>query len=311
VKIAIIGAGAIGGYYGTLLALQNHEVHFLLRSDAETVRERGWTLHTCGATLRLPEAKVHTETASIGRVDLVMVALKTTSNELLPGLLPPLLSDETRVLTLQNGLGNEEFLARILPAHRVLGGLCSVRLNRTAPGEITHYGHGSITLGCFQRAPDPFLRTVADHFTGAGVQTQTTDRLEEARWKKLVWNVAFNGLAIAAGNATVDIVLGEPPLRSAALTLMREIIAIAQASGHTLPEQWAEFQLDRSENMGAYRASSLLDYQLGRPVEVEAIWGEPLRKAQALGVATPALAQLYAVLQRLCRINAQRTAEKA
>src|SRR4051812_31868575 len=147
-KIAVVGTGAVGGYYGAKLARDAHEVHFLLRSDYEQVRRHGvrvispeGNFNVRPKTARAPE--------EIGRCDLALIALKTTGNSELPKLLPPIVDENTAILTLQNGLGNEEELARLFPMEQILGGLCFVCLNRTAPGVIEHIAHGKIEMGEF------------------------------------------------------------------------------------------------------------------------------------------------------------------
>ena len=152
-KIAVVGAGAVGCYYGGLLAHAGRDVHFLMRSDLDAVRANGLTIVTRGETMRLPRLKAFATTRAIGVCDLVIVALKATANAALEELLPPLLGPGTAVITLQNGLGNEEFLAQRWGAERVMGALCFVCLNRTAPGVIEHYDHGTLSVGEFRRAP--------------------------------------------------------------------------------------------------------------------------------------------------------------
>src|ERR1051325_1624619 len=150
-KIAVVGAGAVGGYYGGLLARTGRDVRFLMRSDLDVVRRNGLTIKTRSETLKMPSVRAYTTTAEIGVCDLVIVALKATSNAALDELLPPLIGPQTILLTLQNGLGNEEYLAQRWGEERVLGALCFVCLNRTAPGVVEHYDHGAISLGEFRR----------------------------------------------------------------------------------------------------------------------------------------------------------------
>jgi 2-dehydropantoate 2-reductase len=302
-KIAVVGAGAVGCYYGGLLAHNGHEVHFLMRRDHDAVRRHGLTIHTRGRTLNL-QVQVTASTGEIGPVDLVIIALKTTSNAALDTLLPPLTKPGTAFLTLQNGLGNEELLARRWGAENVLGALCFVCLNRTAPGEVTHFDHGSISIGEFGRPPSARLHALVESFRAAGIEAQAVQDLASERWRKLVWNIPFNGLAIAAGGATVAEVLADSALRDNARALMSEVIAAASALGHAIPESFADFQVERSGTMGPYKPSSMIDWQAGRPVEVDSIWGEPLRRGLSAGAVLPRLALLHALLRHLTRAAA-------
>jgi len=306
-RVAVVGSGAVGCYYGARLAAAGCEVHFLMRSDLATVRERGLEIRSPDGNLHLaPSGEhgasvlAHGSVAEIGPCDVVLVALKATANGALSELIPPLLGSETAVVTLQNGLGNEEFLATLCGAERVLGCLCFVCLNRIAPGVVEHFGHGSLALGEFGRAATPRVRRLAGWFERAGIPCEVMEDLGLARWRKLVWNIPFNGLAIAAGGVTVGDVLADPGLEREARGLMRETIAAARALGFPLEDSEEERQIAKSRPMGAYRPSSLIDWQAGRPVEVEAIWGEPLRRAAAAGVVTPRLSFLEALLRKVC-----------
>lgn len=298
-KIAVVGAGAVGSYYGGMLAHTGHDVHFLLRADLDAVRRNGLTIYTGGRTVRI-RAQAHASTAEIGACDLVIIALKATANAALAELLPPLLHERTGLVTLQNGLGNEEHLAQRWGAERVMGALCFVCLNRTAPGEVTHIDHGTISIGEFRRAVSRRVRALVEAFVAAGIEAKAVENLVEERWRKLVWNAPFNGLSIAA-RATVADVLADDALRSEARALMSDVLDGARALGHSILDEFADFQLQRSASMGAYRPSSMIDWEAGRAVEVEAIWGEPLRQGRAAGAAMPRLALLYALLRRLTR----------
>lgn len=315
-KIAIVGCGALGSYYGAMLCRAGQNVHFLLRSDYDVVKKQGVFIHDETGDFRVhPIASKSSE--AIGVSDLVVIALKTTANEQFQELLPPLVGANTLVLTLQNGLGNEEQLAKIFPVEQILGGLCFVCLNRTAPGVIEHMAHGQIVLGEFQRPAQLRTRDIAKMFNDAGVSCKVTDNLARAHWEKLVWNVPFNGLGVA-GVAGYDAVTGaksEVGRASVVLTtdklldqsrwenlvreLMREVIAAARGLGFDLPEEIAEKQISRTRTMGAYKASTLVDFERGQPLELEALFLEPLRQAQSAGVATSRLKALCEVLVKI------------
>lgn len=300
-KIAIIGPGAIGCYYGSRLAAAGENVHFLMRSDLAAVRANGCL------RVKLPKEqeivvnspRVHATPQEISPCDLVIVALKTTANGVFESLIRPLLKDDTAILTLQNGLGSDEQLATLFGAERVLGGLCFICVNRTAPGEILCIEPGAVAFGEFGRPVSDRLRAVQAMFERAGVKCSSSDNLAELRWKKLVWNVPFNGLAIAAGGITTDKILASPELEAQVRALMMEVIEAAAKFGYEIPVSFVEKQISATRPMGPYRPSSLIDYLDGREVEVESIWGEPLRRAKAAGAAVPKLEALYAQLKKL------------
>ena len=296
--IAMVGAGALGSYYGAKLARQGADVRFLMRADLEAVRRDGLTVREQGEEWHV-RAQAFGATAEIGPVDMVVIGLKTTANADLDRLIPPLLHDKTLLLTLQNGLGNEELLAARWGPERVLGGLCFVCLNRVAPGVIEHYGHGTLSLGEFGRQPMERTRAIGAMFSDAGVETHVVENLITERWRKLVWNIPFNGLSIATGGRTCDLQLADEGLRAQVRGLMLETIAASGALGHAIPESFADYQIERTYPMGPYKPSSMIDWQLGRAVEVESIWGEPWRQGSAAGVELPRLELLYQLLRQV------------
>jgi 2-dehydropantoate 2-reductase len=298
-SIAIVGSGALGSYYGAKLARQGADVRFLMRADLEAVRQGGLRVHEAGEEWALQPAQAFGSTAEIGPVDLVIIGLKTTANADLERLIPPLLHDGTLLLTLQNGLGNEEFLAERWGVERVLGGLCFVCLNRIGPGIIEHYGHGTLSIGEFQRAPSERTRAIGEMFSTAGIETVVVEDLVTERWRKLVWNIPFNGLSIATGGRTCDALIADAGLLTQVRALMAETIAAATALGHPIPDSFIDFQIERTIPMGAYKPSSMIDWQASRAVEVESIWGEPWRQGSAAGVALPRLELLYHLLREV------------
>jgi len=299
-RIAIVGAGAIGCYYGGKLAHFGRDVHFLVRTNYEALRKRGLRILSKTENIHLAKINTARSTEEIGPCDLVIVAVKTTSNADLPALIAPLLGERTMILTLQNGLGNEEFLAQNFGTERILGGICFICLKRTGPGVVQRFDKGRLTIGEFRGHPLPRLHDIAWEFKRCGVVCSVAADLELERWRKLVWNIPFNGLSVIAGVDTAAI-LADEGLRQRALELMGETIAIAKACGHNLPTAIALEQIKQTKTMGDFKPSTLVDFLAGRPLEIEPIWGEPLRRGQARGVEAPHLATLYRALTALNR----------
>jgi 2-dehydropantoate 2-reductase len=299
-KIAIVGSGAIGLYYGIRLALGGADVRFLMRADLPAVRQRGsLILKVEGKTKELRPVQAFATSAEIGPVDLVLIGVKVTGNAALPAMIAPLLHSGTALLTAQNGLGADEFLGTRFGRERVLGGLAFIANNRTGPGEVLCYHPGSLTLGELFGPPTARTHALADQFQAAGVKTRVAVNLPSAQWHKLVWNIPFNGLTITAGGIATDRICADPLLAEEARALMREVQAGAGALGYPIADDFLPRQFDVTPPMGAYRPSSLVDFQAGREVEIEAIWGEPQRRAVAAGAAVPRLTLLYTLLRRL------------
>ncbi len=300
-RIAVIGAGAIGSYYGGWLAYRGRDVHFLIRSGYDEITGRGIRIRGRDrkAGFHLAKVRAHRTTESIGPCDLVLIALKTTNNDALLDLVPPLLHEKTALLTLQNGLGNEEFLAQHFGAGRVMGALCFICLNRTAPGVIDQFDRGYLRLGELGGFPKARTYNLVHEFKRCGIVCSAVKNLARERWRKLVWNIPFNGLTIVSGGVTTVEILANDSWRLEALALMKEVIAAANALGHRLPAAIASQQIKRTETMGEYKPSTLLDFQAGRPFELEAIWGEPLRRGKTAGAQLPRLADLYEQLRAM------------
>jgi 2-dehydropantoate 2-reductase len=291
-KVAIVGAGAVGGWYGGLLALAGHEVHAVSRSDHAELSARGLVLRDRTGDRAIRFASASADGAAIGPCDLVVVAAKSTANDTLPSLLRPLLGDHTILLTLQNGMGNAEAFGSLLPPERIVAGLCFVCINRLAPGLVSNTHAGYVRMAAAQGPINPAVVACVEAFAAAGVDCRAEDSLEAVLWKKLCWNIPFNGLAIAAGGITTDRIIADADLTVRARRLMLEVQAAAAARGHVVSDRHIQTQFDVTAGMGPYRPSSLIDYLAGRDVEVAGIWGEPLRRGQAAGVAMPELALL-------------------
>lgn len=289
----------MGCYYGTRLAKAGNDVHFLVRSGRAAIVARGMRIKTPTERIHLKKVNAHPNSADIGPCDLVIVALKATANDALDKLLPPLMGEKTLVLTLQNGLGVEEPVAEVIGGEHVLGAICFIGCTRTAPGVVDCSFPGLVMLGEFGRPAQARTREVARLFERAGVKCDAQDNLEELRWKKLVWNVPFNGLAIAGGGITTDILMADEGLRLLARRLMEEIVEAAAKFGHAIPRSFLDQQFERTAKLGKYSPSSLIDFREGRSIEVEEIWGEPVRRAKSVGVPVPRLEMLYWLIKRL------------
>jgi 2-dehydropantoate 2-reductase len=300
--VAIIGSGALGSYYGGRLAQHGHDVHFLLRSDYEHVKRHGLRVFSYDGDFSLSPGsmRVYDDVRTMPKVDLVVVTLKTTANDLYELLVGPLLHEKSTILTLQNGLGNEERLAELFGASRVLGGLAFICTNRAEPGVIRHTDHGFIKLGEYQGGPSARASAVCEMFRKSKVPCDVLNDLRYGRWEKLVWNVPFNGLG-AALDAETDRLLANETGRELVRKLMEEVIATAaRAADVHLPVGTAQRQIDRTTTMGAYVSSMQVDRRAGRAMEIESIVGEVLRRARSCEVPVPILQVLY---EQLIAIN--------
>jgi 2-dehydropantoate 2-reductase len=312
---AVLGTGALGGFYGARLQQAGAEVHFLLRSDYQQVQQQGLQVESPDGNFHLPHVKAYRDVEQMPACDVVIVALKTTQNHLLPQLLPPVIKERGVVLVLQNGLGIESDVAEIVGSDRVLGGLCFLCSNKVAPGQIRHLDYKQITLGDYAadyaaRGITDRLQQVAQDFERAGIPIELSTDLLMARWKKLVWNIPFNGLSVVL-NATTDQMMRNKSTRSLAEQLMKEVVAGAHAmaqkldpgSDRSIPAAFIQTMLVYTAKMKPYRTSMKIDYDEQRPLEVEAIFGNPLHMAQQAGLQLPRIEMLYQQLKFLDERN--------
>ncbi|HZZ42082.1 MAG TPA: 2-dehydropantoate 2-reductase [Tepidisphaeraceae bacterium] len=299
--IAVIGSGAVGLYYGGRLAQHNHSVHFLLRSDYERIASQGLHVRSCDGDFTLPPSTFHAHrsTDTMPPADIILIALKTTSNHFFEPLIRPLLKPNTCLITLQNGLGNEDTLHSLFPSHSILGGMAFTCINRQPNASIHHSSHGLIRLGHFSpSAATPHTpEIIASLFTSSKIRCEPIPDLIKGRWQKLIWNVPFNGLGAALDLAT-DQLLASPQGAELASKLMHEIMAASAALGMPFPnpDEIVRHQLATTRDMARYQTSMQLDRRNNRELEIEAIIGQPLQRGRAASVSMPQTALLYNLL---------------
>ena len=300
-RIAVVGVGAIGGYYGGRLAEAGLDVTFLLRSDYDHVSRHGFHVQSVAGDFRVADVACARDSREIGPVDLVVIAWKTTSNVHYDEVIAPLLHEETQILTLQNGLGNCEALAGLFGAHRVFGALCFICANRIAPGEIRHTASGQIRVGEYHPDGTDRLTELVSLLQSGGIDCRAVESLAQAQWAKLVWNIPFNGLAISEGGVDTQVLLETPGVEDRIRRIMAEVQSVATALGYEIKDSFIDQQIAVTWTMMAYRPSSMIDYIEGKEVEVDSIWREPYRRACELGVAVPEIKML--LLEIECRLK--------
>ncbi len=299
-KIAILGAGALGCYYGARLAEAGHDVCFIGRSVYEPLKAGGLHVESVHGDMHLPQVNVCRRAEECGPVDLVIVCWKTTSNDQLGAYLPALVHGGTEILTLQNGMGNAEAISAYVPEERVYIGLCFVCCMMDIPGKIRHLEGGEIQFAPFVSSATGTGRAeeFAAIFGQAGIATSAFEHAEQIQWCKLTWNIPFNGLCVAHGGISVKKLFtmqGEPERAEA---IMQEVCATAEKRGYPLPMDIVSRQMERTRIMGEFIPSSAVDLQRGRPVEYDAIWGQTLERAREAGVAVPHWEKLAADIRR-------------
>ena len=307
-RYVVVGCGAVGGLYGARLAAAGHPLGFLARSDVDHLRRSGLVVESVDGDVRLPAGSfaAASDPAELGEADVVVVAIKTTDNGALGALLPPLVGPSTTVVVLQNGLGVEATAAAAAPAARaVVGGMCFVCAAKVGPAHVRHADYGAVTLAAHTGSLDDD-GAVGSEWAKSGIEVAVTDDLVTARWRKLLWNVPFNGLTAVLDVGT-DELLADPAARAMAIDLMAEVVAGGRACGARIGSADADEMVARTESMVPYRTSMALDRVAGRRTEHDTIYGAAVRAAAEAGVAMPRVEQLWRMLELLDVTAAGRT----
>ena len=295
-RYGIIGTGAIGGYYGSKLAYSGQEVHFLLHSDYQFVKEHGLQVDSCDGSFHLNHVNVYQHTKEMPKCDVVIVGLKTINNHLLPELLPPLLDEHTAVVLIQNGIGVEADVQQMFPNTAQIAGLAFICSAKTEPGCVNHQCYGSINLGNYSCRDEALFDAILNDFTNAGVAAASVP-YEEARWKKAVWNMPFNGMTVAL-NTRTDLLLKNPSTRQLIREQMMEVIGAARHLGVTgIDASFADKMIETTDAMTPYSPSMKLDFDFHRPMEIHYLYTRPIEIARAAGFRMPKLEMLEAELR--------------
>ena len=301
--------GAIGGFYGAKLAHAGKEVHFLSHSDYQYVKERGLQVDSCDGSFHLPQINAYGAASDMPKCDVVLIGLKTVNNHLLPELLPPLLKEDTLVVLIQNGIGVEEDVQKMFPEVQLASGLAFICSAKTEPGRVNHQCYGYINIGNYSCKQQEKIDEVVDDFRKAGVDANEVEYLE-ARWKKAVWNMPFNGMTVAL-NTQTDILLQHPSTLQLIKDQMMEVIEAAQACGvKNIDESFAEKMIYNTVHMTPYSPSMKLDFEFKRPMEINYIYTRPIEKAREAGYQMRKLEMLEQELRFLESKRLERKSER-
>ena len=299
-RYGIIGVGAIGGYYGSKLAYSGQEVHFLSHSDYEFVKEHGMQVDSCNGSFHLDQVNVYQNAVDMPKCDVVIVGLKTTNNHLLPKLLSPLLHEHTAVVLIQNGIGVEADVQKMFPNVQLIAGLAFICSAKTEPGRVNHQCYGSINLANYSCKDENLFNNILKDFTDANIQAASVP-YDEARWKKAVWNMPFNGMTVAL-NTRTDLLLKNPATRQLIRDLMMEVVGASRALGISgVDEAFVEKMIQMTDEMTPYSPSMKLDFDFHRPMEIYYLYTRPIEIARAAGFRMAKLEMLEAELRFLSK----------
>ncbi len=297
-RYAIIGTGAIGGFYGGRLCRAGYEVNFLLHTDYEYVKQNGLQIDSCDGSFHIDNVKAYSSTEEMPEVDVVLVCLKSTREHLLAKLLPPIVKNNPLVVLIQNGIGLEADLQKQFPTLPIAAGLAFICSGKVGPGHIDHQCYGSINIGNYSCKEQQTIDALLTDFRNAGIETNVVEYYQ-ARWKKAVWNMPFNGMTVAL-DTTTDRLLKNPSTRALIRAQMMEVVAASRALGVSgVDEAFVENMLTVTDAMTPYKPSMKLDFDNHRQMEIDYLYTRGIKEAREAGCYMPRLEMLEQQLRFL------------
>jgi 2-dehydropantoate 2-reductase len=298
-RIAVMAAGAVGGYFGARLAAAGHEVAFIARgAHLAAIREHGLKIESVRGDLHLRDVQATADPADVGAVDIVLFAVKLWDTEIAAEAARPLVGPATRVITLQNGIDSVERAAPILGDDHVVGGTAYIATVVAAPGVIRHTSQfAGMRCGRIDGRDDSQLAAFADAARAAGIDVTVSSKINLDRWQKFVFLVGLSSVT-AATRKPLGPVLADDETRSWLADLMREVMAVGQAKGVTFAPGFLEEQIKFAHTTPYdFKASMLHDLEAGRRLELDWLAGKVTKLGRELGVPTPANEAVYKMLK--------------
>ncbi len=299
-KILVMGAGAVGGYFGARLQQAGEDVVFCARGDnLRALREHGLTVESFRGDVTLKTLKATGRPSEFAPYDLVLLCVKAYDTEDAAHQIEGCLKPGGAILTLQNGVESEPRLCELFGKQAVMGGNARVGVEMRAPGRIVHHTTGVIQFGELDGSSSERARSIAEALRRAGILGELSSDIRSLRWYKLLWNAAFNVLTTLTRRRVGDL-LDDPDGLKLVRSLMEETLAVARAEGAALTEQHVEELLEHSRrNLRALKTSTHQDFERGRRLEYEALSGAALRAARRHGIPAPATETVYALMKLL------------
>lgn len=297
-RVLVVGAGAIGSFYGGKLARAGADVSVVCRSDYEVVIAKGFKVKSVMGDFDFMPSRVLKSAAEYeDEPDYIIVSLKVLPEVNTVELIRPAVYRDTAIVLLQNGIDIEKPVAEAFPRNELISGLAFVCVNRVGPGEVEHLDYGRVVLGMYPTGVSRKTKALAELFNRSGIPCKVHDDIVKARWQKLIWNAPFNPISVLGGGISTEEMLDQEETALLARRVMEEVRAVAASEGHVLDESVVDQNINDTVKMKPYKTSMLLDYEAKRPMEVEAILGNALRIARKNGVFVCHMQTLYALLK--------------
>jgi 2-dehydropantoate 2-reductase len=293
-----MGSGGVGGYFGARLARAGENVTFVARgAHLEAIRAHGLRIKSKVDGDFVVRSPATDDPATAGEADLVLFCVKSYDTELAAKAIRPAVGPETGVLSLQNGVDNEEKIAALVGPGQVLGGAAQVFATIEAPGVIAHAFTGKIVFGEMDGALTPRARRILDALERTGIPAELTSRIQQALWEKYLFLTAQSGMT-ALTRCPIGVIRSTSETRQMYRLIIEEVAALAKAAGIELPPAIVDETMSLADSLPPTNTSSLYhDLVRGRRLELEALQGHAVRLGERLGVPTPTLFSVYAALR--------------
>ncbi|MCG6167955.1 ketopantoate reductase family protein [Leptospira sanjuanensis] len=299
-RILVLGAGAIAGLYAGKLAQTGCKIDFWVRNNASLFQEKGFTVQSIpwgNFTFKPNRVLEKISPGDLEQYDLIINCLKCLPEIRLETILGKTIPEHLPILLLQNGIGIEEPVEVLYPNNEILSGLAFVCANRLEEGNVLHLDYGELVIGSWNRNSSFTTKTIVERFSKVGVPANATETIRQARWKKLMWNAPFNPISVLSGGKNTSEILAQSFGRKLVVEIMKEVQKLSEVDGATVPiEQISKF-IQMTEAMKPYKTSMLLDFEAGRPMELEAILGNAIRIGEKYGLEIPHIHTLYSLLK--------------
>jgi 2-dehydropantoate 2-reductase len=299
-RILVYGAGAVGGFFGGLLAHAGEDVHFVARgAQLEALRTSGLTIDSrLLGTIAIPSVSVSDSAAASGPADLILVCVKTQQLTAILDDLAAAVDGQTVLIPLQNGVEADEQLAARFRECAVLPAVVYVGATLDTPGTISHVAAGTIGIGARHERDNDVLPAVRDLLARTGQPIHISRDIQRERWHTLMWNAAFNSVSAITGRVPADLV-SRPDTRDLVLAIMSEVVAVGRAAGVDLRPEDIDQHIAWTERAAGLRTSTMVDRERGRPMESDGLVGVIVRKGREAGVPTPCSAVVFALLNAI------------
>lgn len=296
-KILIIGAGAVGSFYGAKLASVGVEMTIWCRSDYDFVKKNGIKIESYLGDFHFSPHKVVKNLDEIDEeFDYILIATKVLPSIDICGLLTNILQPKTKIILIQNGIHIENKIAQTFPKNELISAIAFITSSRKSVGVVHHQAYGKITIGTYNGKASNALEFLANLWKKSGIEVEISDKILVERWKKLIWNGAFNPLSVILRGKNTKEILDNDLAMNLVKNIMKEICELAKADNCELPADVIEKNIIATQKMNPYKTSMLLDFEAGRQMEVEAILGNAVKFAQTKSISTPYLSTIYAIL---------------